>query len=132
MTDDEAKTICDSIRQTAYELHVYLGVGFLEKVYETALTHRLRVKGLIVETQKRIQIRDFDGFIIGDYVADMIVEGILVELKSVAALQPTHIAQTINYLAATGIRHGLLINFGSQVFECRKLVGPSHKNYCQQ
>ena len=123
MTDEEAKRVCDKIRQIAYDLHVYLGIGFLEKVYENALAHRLLKAGMNVQTQIPIQVRDEDGFVIGDYIADMIVDGVLVELKSVSALLPAHTAQTINYLTATGIRHGMLINFGSSIFQCSKLVG---------
>ncbi len=123
MTDGEAKQICDRIRQVAYDLHVYLGVGYLEKVYENALAHRLLKAGMDVQTQIPIQVRDEDGFIIGEYIADMIVDGVLVELKSVSTLLPVHTAQTINYLTATGMRHGMLINFGSYIFQCTKLAG---------
>ena len=123
MTDDEAKRICDKIRQTAYDLHVYLGVGYLEKVYENALAHRLTKTGMKVDVQTPIQVKDEDGFVIGDYVADMVADGILVELKSVTTLLPVHVAQTLNYLTATGMRHGMLINFGSTVFQCQKVVG---------
>ena len=123
MTDEEAKRICDKIRQVAYDLHVYLGVGYLEKVYENALVHRLLKAGMDVQTQIPIQVRDEDGFIIGEYIADMIADGILVELKSVPTLLPVHTAQTINYLTATGMRHGMLINFGSYTFQCAKLAG---------
>ena len=123
MTDDEAKRICDKIRQIAYDLHVYLGVGYLEKVYENALVHRLAKAGMNVQTQIPIQVHDEDGFVIGDYVADLLVDGILVELKSVSTLLSAHTSQIINYLTATGIRHGMLINFGSDTFQCSKLVG---------
>ena len=123
MTDEEAKCLCDRIRQTAYDIHVYLGIGYLEKVYENALAHRLAKMGMKVETQVPIQVKDEDGFIIGDYVADMVVDGILIELKSVSTLLPVHAAQTINYLTATGLRHGMLINFGSATFQCKKLAG---------
>ena len=123
MTDNEAKQICDKIRQVAYDLHVYLGVGYLEKVYENALAHRLLKVGMDVQTQIPIQVRDEDGYIIGEYVADVIVDGILVELKSVSTLLPVHTAQTLNYLTATGMRHGMLINFGSYTFQCTKLAG---------
>ena len=133
MTDEEAKGLCDRIRQTAYDIHVYLGIGYLEKVYENALAHRLSKSGMKVETQVPIQVKDEDGFIIGDYVADMIVDGILIELKSVSTLLPVHAAQTINYLTATGLRHGMLINFGSTTFQCKKLAGrtiPSSSSLC--
>ena len=119
----EANSICDKIRQVAYDLHVYLGVGFLEKVYENALAHRLGKAGMDVKTQVPIQVSDEDGFVIGDYIADLLVDGVLVELKAVSTLTSAHSAQLLNYLSATGIRHGLLINFGSEKFECRKLAG---------
>ena len=123
MTEAEANGICDKIRQVAYDLHVYLGVGFLEKVYENALAHRLEKAGLDVKTQVPIQVADEDGFVVGDYIADLTVNGIVVELKAVSTLTSAHTAQLLNYLTATGIRHGLLINFGSEKFECRKLAG---------
>ena len=123
MTDEEANKVCDRIRQVAYDLHMYLGVGFLEKVYENALAHRLGKAGMDVQTQVPIQVSDEDGFVIGDYIADLLVDGILVELKAVSSLTQAHVAQLLNYLKATGIRHGLLVNFGSEKFQCRKLAG---------
>ena len=122
MTEEEAKGICENIRQIAYGLHVYLGVGFLEKVYENALAHRLKKAGMNVSTQIPVVVRDEDGFVIGEYVADMLVDGVLVELKAVSTLLPVHAAQTLNYLKATGIEHGFLVNFGSYRFECQKFV----------
>lgn len=122
MTENEAKLICDKIRQTAYALHAYLGIGYLEKVYENGLAHRLGTAGMSVRTQVPLEVRDEDGFVIGEYVADMIVDGILVELKAVSDLRPEHIAQTINYLQTTHLDHALLINFGSPKFQCRKLI----------
>jgi GxxExxY protein len=121
-TEAAAKQICDKIRQTAYDLHVYLGSGFLEKVYENGLAHRLANAGMSAQTQVPLVVHDQDGFVIGEYVAGMIVDGILVELKAVSDLRPEHIAQTINYLQATRLDHGLLVNFGSPKFQCRKLM----------
>ena len=122
MTEKDAKRKCDLIRQIAYDLHVYLGVGYLEKVYENGLGHRFEKAGYKVETQVPIQVRDEDGFILGDYVAVMIVDGIIIELKAVSTLLEIHIAQLLNYLKATGLEHGLLINFGSEKFQCRKVA----------
>ena len=122
MTEDEAKEKCDRIRQIAYDLHVYLGVGYLEKVYENGLMHRLKKAGFDVQTQVPIQVRDEDGFILGDYLADMIVDGVIIELKAVSTLMQAHVAQVINYLKATDREHGLLINFGSEKFQCRKIA----------
>lgn len=122
MTEKEVNEKCDLIRQIAYQLHVYLGVGYLEKVYENGLKHRLEKAGFKVQTQVPIQICDEDGFVLGDYVANMVVDGLIVELKAVSTLLEVHVAQLINYLKATGIEHGLLINFGSEKFQCRKIA----------
>lgn len=122
MTDDEANRVCDRIRQIAYELHVYLGVGYLEKVYENGLAHRLIKAGMTVQVQQPIQIADEDGFVIGEYVADMVADGIVVELKAVSALLQVHVAQLLNYLKAMNRGHGLLINFGSEKFQCKKVA----------
>ena len=122
MTEEKAKEVCDEIRQIAYELHVYLGVGYLEKVYENGLRHRLEESGFLVQTQVPIQVKDEDGYLLGDYVADMIVDGIIIELKAVTTLLDVHVAQLMNYLKATGLEHGLLLNFGSEKFQCRKIA----------
>ena len=112
-----------TIRQTAYQLHLYLGTGYLEKVYENGLRHRLEKAGLKVAAQVPLVVRDEDGFVIGNYEADLIVANrVIVELKHVAKLLPQHEAQLINYLCTTGIEHGLLINFGSPKFEVMKRV----------
>jgi len=112
-----------SIRQTAYQLHLYLGTGYLEKVYENALKHRLEKLGLDVKAQVSLVVKDEDGFVIGNYEADLIVaKRVIIELKHVAKLIPQHEAQLINYLCTTGIEHGLLINFGSPKFEISKKI----------
>ena len=122
MTEGDAKALCDRIRQIAYELHLYLGVGYLEKVYENGLKHRLEKAGYNVQTQVPIQVRDEDGFVLGDYAADMIVDELILELKAVSTLTQAHVAQIINYLKATNREHGFLINFGSEKFQCRKIA----------
>ena len=122
MTESESNEICAVIRQTAYDIHAFFGVGYLEKVYENALAHRLSLKGLSVERQVPIKVQDEDGFVVGEYVADLMVSGVIVELKTVESLHPAHFAQTLNYLKATGIKYGMLINFGSSKFQCRKVA----------
>ena len=124
MTEEESNAKCDAIRQIAYDLHVYLGTGYLEKVYENGLAHRLSKAGFNVQTQVPINVCDEDGYVLGDYIVDMLVDGIVIELKAVPALQNAHIAQTINYLSAMKIDYGMLINFGSPKFESRKLARP--------
>jgi len=123
MTPESINALADIVRQTAYDIHVYLGTGFLEKVYENALKHRLEQKGYRVAQQVPIDVRDEDGFKIGFYEADLLVEGVLiVELKTVATLAPVHEAQLLNYLKATAVHDGLLINFGSERFQILKRV----------
>lgn len=111
------------VRETAYAIHVYHGHGHLEKVYENALVHRLRLGGLEVKQQHPIQVRDEDGTIIGEYFADLIVDGrLLIELKATKTLADEHTAQILGYLKSTGLDHGMLINFGSYKFQVRKFI----------
>lgn len=124
--DDEIRRLCDIIRQTAYEVHVYFGTGFLEKVYENALAHRLSVQGIKVASQVHMTVRDEDGHPVGTYEADLIVEDkIILELKAVRTLTTAHEAQLINYLKTTGIQDGMLINFGAERFEILKRISES-------
>jgi GxxExxY protein len=117
----DIKALCDQVRQTAYDIHVYHGHGHLEKVYENALAHRLRKAGLDVRQQHPIKVYDEDGTLLGDYLTDLLVAGtLLVELKTAKALAPEHEAQILGYLKSSRLEHGLLINFGSYKFEIRK------------
>jgi GxxExxY protein len=119
----DIKTLSDQVRQTAYDIHVYHGHGHLEKVYENALAHRLRKVGLDVKQQSPIKVYDEDGTLIGDYLADLLVEGeLIVELKTAKALAAEHEAQILGYLKSARLEHGLLINFGSYKFEIRKFA----------
>ena len=122
MSNDIGK-LCDRVRETAYAIHVFHGNGHLEKVYENALAHRLRKAGLDVKQQQPIQVFDEDGTLIGDYAADLLVEGrLIVELKAAKALAPEHEAQLLGYLKSARLEHGLLINFGSFKFQIRKFA----------
>ncbi len=99
-----------------------LGSGFLEKVYENALAHESRKAGLHVSQQHAIVVR-YDDMIVGEYAADLLVEGtIVVELKVVKTLDSVHTAQTINYLKATGLGVCLLLNFGKPRLEIRRIA----------
>ena len=99
-----------------------LGTGFLEKVYENALAHELRKVCLTVLQQHQIKVM-YDGVEIGDYAADLLVDNqIIVELKTVRALDNIHRAQCLNYLKATGYHVCLLVNFGSPKLEIRRVV----------
>jgi GxxExxY protein len=113
--------LCDQVRQTVYDIHLYHAHGHLEKVYENALAHRLRKQGLEVHQQYPIKVYDEDGTIIGDYLADLLISGqLVVELKTAKTIAPEHEAQVLAYLKSSRLRHGLLINFGSYKFEIRK------------
>lgn len=113
----------DQVRQTAYDIHVYHGHGHLEKVYENALSHRLRKSGLNVDQQHPINVYDEDGTLIGEYIADLLIENFLiVELKTARTLAKEHEAQILGYLKSARLEHGLLINFGSYKFQIRKFA----------
>jgi GxxExxY protein len=115
--------LCDVVRQTAYDIHVYHANGHLEKVYENALAHRLNKLGLDVKQQHPLKVHDEDGTVIGDYLADLFVDNrLIVELKAAKTLADEHIAQILGYLKASKIENGLLINFGSYRFQIRKYV----------
>ena len=123
MKSIDIENLVAKIRQIAYDLHVYLGAGLLEKVYENGLVHRLRKAGFHVEAQKPLRVFDSDGFCLGEYFADLVVEGlIVVELKAVQSIANEHYAQILNYLKITGAPAGLLINFGSYKFEVRTVI----------
>ncbi len=99
-----------------------LGSGFLEKVYENALVHELRKSGLEVKQQHAMAVL-YDGAVVGDYAADVLVEElVLVELKAVKALDEVHMAQCMNYLKATGLRVCLLLNFGRPQLQVKRIV----------
>jgi GxxExxY protein len=101
-------------------VHGALGPGFLESVYQNALAHELRKAGLKVECERKIQVR-YDGVVVGDFCCDMLVEDlVLIENKAVQALASAHEVQLVNYLTATGIEIGLLLNFGAPRLEYKR------------
>lgn len=104
-----------------FEVSNELGSGFLESVYEKALLVALTDVGLQADSQVPLKVV-YRNRVVGDFYADIVVEGtVLLELKAVKALAPEHIAQVLNYLKATGIEVGLLVNFGSPKLEYRRL-----------
>ncbi len=114
--DDITKTILAACFDVADEL----GSGFLESVYEKALALDLRQKGLKAQCQFPLKVM-FRGECVGEFFADLLVEDcVVVELKAARALTPEHMAQVINYLHATGIEVGLLVNFGRPKIEYRR------------
>jgi GxxExxY protein len=124
-TDEEMlNQVTERIIGCAFKVANVLGCGFVEKVYENAMVHELRKSGLSVQQQKSVTVT-YDGIIVGEYLADLLVEEkVLVELKSVRALEDAHTAQCLNYLAATGFPICLLINFGKRV-EVKRFKGQS-------
>ena len=106
------KEITDKIIKGFFDVYNELGDGFLESVYENALYIVLKGHGILVERQKNISVF-FRGNVVGDFKVDLLVEdSVIIELKAVRALDPAHEAQLINYLKATNIEVGLLLNFG--------------------
>jgi GxxExxY protein len=104
-----------------FKVYNTLGYGFLEKVYQNALVIELLALGLVVEVQKQIPVF-YAGKMIGEYYADIVVNGVvIVELKAVSQLLPEHEAQLLNYLKATPIEVGLLLNFGPKAQHERKV-----------
>ena len=114
---------CDLVRETSFAIHQYHRHGHLEKIYENALAHRVGKAGLNVRQQHPIQVFDEDGTILGDFYADLIIEGrIVVELKAVKSIADEHLAQLLGYLRSSRMEHGLLINFGAPELFVKKFV----------
>lgn len=110
------------ILEGAFAVHNTLGCGFLEKVYSNARLFELRNMGLKCEQEILFKVKYRD-VVVGDYCADLIVEGrVLVELKACASLDSVHGAQILNYLKAGGIQLGLLLNFGKSKLQYRRFV----------
>lgn len=110
------------IVNAAIQVRKTLGYGFLEKVYENALLIELRKRGLTAQQQKPISVF-YEGQVVGDFYADILVnDQIILELKVGEAIAKEHIAQILNYLKATGIRLGILLNFGPKGVEHKRYV----------
>ena len=115
------KEITDKIINAYYKVYNTLGYGFLEKVYENSMVVALRKAWLKVEQQKNIKVY-YESEEVGDYYADLLVEDlVIIELKAAKALSEDHEAQLVNYLKATTIEIGLLINFGKEPNFKRKI-----------
>ena len=106
----------------AMKVHRELGYGFLEKVYENSMMVLLNKKSIKAKQQFPVPVH-FENVIVGEYFADFMIEDkILVELKTVEKITNVHFAQVLNYLKATGIKLGLLINFGPRKLEYERIV----------
>ncbi len=117
------------ILQAYFTVYNTLGFGFLEKVYENALVIELLKHGLSIEQQKKIKVH-YDKALVGDYYADLLIEKkVIVELKSAERLREEHEAQLLNYLRATSIEFGILLNFGKRPEVKRKLFTNDQKTF---
>ncbi len=122
MNDLKHSEITEKIIGASYKVHNTLGYGFLEKVYQNSLSIELRSLDLEVDVEKPIKVV-YNGEIVGNYVADIVVEDkVIVEIKAVKELSGIHEVQLVNYLKATGIEVGLLINFGTSVQVKRRVM----------
>ena len=108
------RDITEAILKVYYEVYNELGSGFLEKVYQNAMYFELKERGYQVEAQKQIKVY-FKKQLVGEYFSDLLVEDkVIVELKATEVLMNVHMAQIMNYLKATEIEVGLLLNFGEE------------------
>ena len=116
------KELSYKIVGAAMEVHRILGPGFLEAVYQSALAHELTLRQIPFEQFKCLSVT-YKGKPIGEYEADFVVAGdIILELKAMSTLHPTHEAQAINYLAATGLKLAILLNFGADSLQHKRLI----------
>ncbi len=110
----EHEELTGRILKCFYDVYNTLGYGFLESVYENALTIELKRAGLNTQQQAPIKVQ-FKGQVVGEFRADILVEDkVILELKSAKEIDKVHMAQTLNYLKATGIHVGLVLNFGPE------------------
>lgn len=120
--------VTSKVLEACFEVSNTLGIGYLESVYENALFVALIQKGIRVERQVPLKVK-FRDVIVGDFQADMIVEGkVLLELKAVETLAKEHYAQLLNYLKATGIEVGMVINFGNPRLQYRRFENRFNRN----
>ena len=116
------KELTEKIIACCFKVHNTLGFGFLEKVYENALLVELRKRGLKADSQVPIKV-SYKEEVVGEYIADILVEDkVIVELKAVESLEKIHEAQLLNYLRATGIQVGLLVNMKYPKAEIKRMV----------
>ena len=116
----DVEVLIKTVMDCAGRIRRSLGPGYLESVYKNAMIVELKKNGLSYEIEKPISVF-YDDVLVGDFKADIVVEGILIlELKAVQILHMAHEIQLVNYLTATGIDDGLLINFGSEELQFKR------------
>ena len=110
------------VRGSVYEVYRQLGCGFLEKVYEKALLTELKLQGVQAESQVPIAVL-YKNEVVGEYFADLVVEAtIILELKAQQKIVPANEAQLLNYLKASNIRLGMLVNFAFPKASIKRIV----------
>src|SRR3954462_9993215 len=123
LREEELNELTELIIGCAFTVSNTLGSGFLEKVYENALVHELRKRGLEAEPQHEIPVY-YDGVVVGQFFADILVEKkVIIELKAARDENEIFVAQCLNYLKATGLPLCLLLNFGKPRLEIKRLRG---------
>jgi GxxExxY protein len=116
----KAYDLCGEVIGLAMKVHSDLGTGFLESVYQNALIWELRKGGFKAEAERPISVH-YDGQLVGTFTADLLVnDSLIVELKAIQSLAKAHEVQLVNYLVATQIEEGLLVNFGAERLEYKK------------
>jgi len=122
MTEILFKELSYAIIGAAMEVHRVLGPGFLESVYEAALAYELTLRGIHFEPQKHLPVYYKDQ-LLGEYIADLVIEGqIIIELKAISAISAAHEAQAHHYLAATGLKLAIILNFGTESLQQKRIV----------
>ena len=120
VADSKQYDLCGQVIGAAMKVHSALGPGFLESVYQNALIWELQKSGLKVDAQRPITVH-YDGQVVGLFTADVLVnDSLIVGLKANQLLAKAHEVQPVNYLVATGINEGLLLNFGAERLEYKK------------
>lgn len=128
MTNLLHKTITEDILKVYYDIYNELGCGFLEKVYQNSMYFELKSKGYKVEAQRPIKVY-FKNQLVGEYYADLLIEDkVIVELKACELLMNAHVAKLMNYLKATEIEVGLLLNFGEEA-EFKRIIYTNDKKH---
>ncbi len=122
MDTDEINVVTERVIGCAMSVSNSLGAGFLEKVYENALMIELQRSGLEALAQQSLKVR-YRGIVVGDYCADIVVNGcVLLELKAAKNIDENHQAQLLNYLKTTGLKVGLILNFGTPRLGIKRMI----------
>ena len=111
-----------AVSGAAMEVHKVLGPGFLEAVYQAALERELTLRGILFESKLRLPVT-YKDIVVGLYEADLVIDHkFIVEIKAISKFNASHQAQAMHYLAATGLRLALLLNFGTGSLEHRRII----------